>query len=357
MDSLLRWSIENSSPSTGPVQPQKDLDPAIIDHILGKPDAVLMKEALSVAVDEKKSEDERVNALDNLEMFIEHIDNANDLAKMQMWKPLHDLLTSPSSTSLIKTQTLWVIGTAVQNNPSAQHAYLEFEPMPTILSLLQPDNTSPQTRSKALYTLSGLLRHNAAAMASLGAANGWDVLKSALADSDIKVRRRTAFLINALLLPTHTSTDSSSTTQSVSTPSHALHTSTSPPLHSETNTNVNPVHPNSHASMVSDPHSASTRPLALKAMREDGVLDSVIEALLESVPFGADGEVEGDEEFEEHCIRILQTYAMSYNQPFTPSEKERLGGYLSEQGVKAEGGAGVSDEFQALREALKEPNE
>lgn len=68
MDSLLRWSIENSSPSTGPVQPREDLDPAIIDHILGKPDAVLMKEALSVAVDEKKSEDERVEALDNLEM-------------------------------------------------------------------------------------------------------------------------------------------------------------------------------------------------------------------------------------------------------------------------------------------------
>lgn len=68
MDSLLRWGIENSSPSAGPVQPRKDLDPAIIDHILGKPDAVLMKEALTVAVDENKSEGERVQALDDLEM-------------------------------------------------------------------------------------------------------------------------------------------------------------------------------------------------------------------------------------------------------------------------------------------------
>jgi len=95
MESLLRWGIENSSPSAGPTQPRKDLDPAIIDHILGKPDAVLMKEALSIAVDESRSENERVEALDNLEMvslwwcypcaafssvtgkFIEHIDNAN----------------------------------------------------------------------------------------------------------------------------------------------------------------------------------------------------------------------------------------------------------------------------------------
>jgi hsp70-interacting protein len=47
MESLLRWSIENatmdgSSPGPPP-EPRKDLDPDIIDAILGKPDAVLMK--------------------------------------------------------------------------------------------------------------------------------------------------------------------------------------------------------------------------------------------------------------------------------------------------------------------------
>ena len=53
MESLLRWGIEHSSGNNGqqqPTQPRKDLDPAIIDHILGKPDAVLMKEALDVAL-------------------------------------------------------------------------------------------------------------------------------------------------------------------------------------------------------------------------------------------------------------------------------------------------------------------
>jgi hsp70-interacting protein len=87
MDSLLRWSIENSSPSTGPVQPRKDLDPAIIDHILGKPDAVLMKEALAIAVDEKKSEDERVEALDNLEMVSRVLCNCEAmLMPRTVWK-------------------------------------------------------------------------------------------------------------------------------------------------------------------------------------------------------------------------------------------------------------------------------
>jgi hypothetical protein len=80
MESLLRWGIENStvSPDGETAVPQrKDLDPAIIDLILGRPDAVLMKEALDIAVDEKQSIDARIQALDDFEMLVENIDNAN----------------------------------------------------------------------------------------------------------------------------------------------------------------------------------------------------------------------------------------------------------------------------------------
>ena len=80
MESLLRWGIENSDPQgqaqTSQVE-RKDIDPGVIDMILGKPDAELMKEALAVATDEKNSEDDRLQALDNFEMvclnFVEHI--------------------------------------------------------------------------------------------------------------------------------------------------------------------------------------------------------------------------------------------------------------------------------------------
>ena len=37
-----------------------------------------------------------------------------------MWEPLQGLLASPSDD--VKVQALWVIGTAVQNNPAAQKA-------------------------------------------------------------------------------------------------------------------------------------------------------------------------------------------------------------------------------------------
>ena len=86
MQSLLRWSIENStpydsSPSAIPPVRREDLNPEIIDMILGKPDAQLMKEDAAIAVDSSKSEDERLNALDHLEMvrkdsnFLECITN------------------------------------------------------------------------------------------------------------------------------------------------------------------------------------------------------------------------------------------------------------------------------------------
>jgi hypothetical protein len=41
-----------------------------------------------------------------------------DLEKLGMWKPLQDLLASTSDD--MRMQALWVIGTAVQNNPAAQ---------------------------------------------------------------------------------------------------------------------------------------------------------------------------------------------------------------------------------------------
>ena len=73
MQSILRWSLENSAPLDNaagdrPPAERKDLDPAIIDYILGKPDSVQMKEDLAIAVDPSKSEDERIGALDHLEM-------------------------------------------------------------------------------------------------------------------------------------------------------------------------------------------------------------------------------------------------------------------------------------------------
>ncbi|KAH9039095.1 nucleotide exchange factors-like protein [Lactarius pseudohatsudake] len=295
MQSLLRWGIENSSsdadssaaPSVS-AQRMADLDPGVIDAILGRPDSELMKEALAKAQDASLDEDARLTALDNLEMLVENIDNANDLEKLGMWEPLQGLLGSPSDD--VRVQALWVIGTAVQNNPSAQRAYLALDPFPTLLDLLSPSSRAPaQLRSKAIYALSGLLKHHAAAFAPFEAAGGWAALRGALSDSDIGVRRKTAFLLNTLLLSEDT------TTTAIRAGSGG----------SDSEAGAGPrVHPNSHAALVADPSSADTAPATLRALRTDGLLPALVRELTVPTPHGPDGEEGGscDADLEEKLI-------------------------------------------------------
>jgi len=68
MQSRLTWSIQNSTQGPqGPSIDQQKLDPEIIDMILGRPDSQLMKESLAIALDENRSEDDRIDALDQFE--------------------------------------------------------------------------------------------------------------------------------------------------------------------------------------------------------------------------------------------------------------------------------------------------
>ncbi|KAG8760184.1 hsp70 nucleotide exchange factor fes1 [Serendipita sp. 396] len=271
MESLLRWGIEHSGNpdgSTANQQPPRDiskLDPGIIDLILGKPDPVQMKEALAIALDEKTEEDVRVTALDNFEMLIEQIDNANNITSMKMWEPLLSLLDTPSES--IRLQTLWILGTAVQNNPKAQEALLSHAPLTKILSSLstQDANSSPALRSKAVYCLSGLLRHHRAAVTEMEPKNGWKVLDSALRDPDIAVRRKVAFVLNTLLMP--------------------------------------------DGSTAEQPPSTMTDDITRRYMTQHDIPRSLINSLVGPLPKNDDGtEESADSDFEEKAARALLTY-------------------------------------------------
>jgi len=76
-----------------------------------------------------------------------------------------------------------------------------------------------------------------------------------------------------------------------------------------------PVHPNSHASMVSDPDSASTTTATMEALQRENMadgsslMDALITALVDPVPFGQDGEYETDTEFQENLVRSVSFHA------------------------------------------------
>lgn len=56
--------------------------------------------------------------------------------------------------------------------------------MPALIDALDPSVRSSATRSKAVYALSGLMKHSAAAVKAFDAANGWKVFKNALEGED-----------------------------------------------------------------------------------------------------------------------------------------------------------------------------
>ncbi|KAF8596944.1 Fes1-domain-containing protein [Ceratobasidium sp. AG-I] len=282
MESLLKWGIENTPEGAERVVPSaeriKQLDPEIIDMILGKSDAVVMKEKLAFAVDDSREEDERVEALDDFEMLVEQIDNANNLENMKMWEPLIELTHSPETG--VQRHAIWILGTAVQNNSKAQADFLRRDPIPYLLSLLTSGKASGSTRSKVLYCLSGTLKHNARAVEQFDKAGGWEALKHALQDPDISVRRKTAFLLNTLLLQ-----DAGSGSTAA-----ALHESDGP---------------QTHGVEIAEA-SQSTSGLVQAALAEHGL----IQALVQSPPFGADGDGDAakDGDYREKVLVTLDTY-------------------------------------------------
>lgn len=127
------------------------------------------------------------------------INRSTDIEKMGMWPSLQGLLLSPASSDELQAAILWIIGTATQNNPTAQKAvsicacntmikkahkcqYLSLpdSPLSKILARLSPAESSSGTRSKAVYALGGLLKHNSHSVSLLDSGEGWEVLRSAL---------------------------------------------------------------------------------------------------------------------------------------------------------------------------------
>ncbi|TEB33739.1 Fes1-domain-containing protein [Coprinellus micaceus] len=344
MESLLRWSLQHSAPQDSAASDRapatrQDLNPEIIDMLLGKPDAELMKEDVAAAVDTSKSEDERIAALDHLEMYVfldpflvQRITDYPDLEKLKLWEPIQSLLTSKDASIEIRVQALWVIGTALQNNPSAQEVYLSYNPLPTLLSFLTPSSESTvSARSKALYTLSGLLKHNAPAVKQLSdpGVSGWQKIQNALHDPNIGVRRKSQPIQHQpplMLAPAPPG--------STGTPNIALHPTANEPetqqIHTpDTQAASDPVHDNSHAAHLRDASRAQTSAITQDALEKYGILDSVVSSLVSPLPHGVDGEnTEADHDYDEKVLRLLYTYTVSCHGNLNDSQKASIKKWL-----------------------------
>lgn len=187
MEKLLKWSLNASNPQEGPdgrSQEIKQPDPELLSQLFGGPDdSQLMKQSVEAAKDTSLAVDVRETALDNLEMLVENLDNANNMQNLGLWGDVVSLLDDPEP--IIRRMACWIIGTAVQNNDKSQNAFTQVKlengktgiQKLVSISFEDPDNS---VRIKALYALSSLLQHHDEGYKQFEETNGWDALKRSL---------------------------------------------------------------------------------------------------------------------------------------------------------------------------------
>ncbi|KAJ1905824.1 hsp70 nucleotide exchange factor fes1 [Tieghemiomyces parasiticus] len=233
MERLLQWAILNSAtegedapnrPSTTPAAPRRDLDPAVIDHILGKDDSVRMREAFATIQDPTIDLDTKESAFEDLELLVGQIDNANNLVPLGLWESLLTLLRDPEP--VIRSNAAWICGTAIQNNPTGQAHFQQIDGLASIMPLLQDaasqlaqfpgtaaESTSAtedqrareitEVQSKALFCISAYIRQFSPGLQDFIGRHGLTRLQAALRDNPngpgaYKLRRRIYFLLFSL---------------------------------------------------------------------------------------------------------------------------------------------------------------
>lgn len=203
MDKLLKWSLNAANAPEGTQVEQPD--PKLLSELFGGKDEVQqMKDNMTVILHPEAEKEDKLTALDNFEMLIENLDNANNIEPLGMWQHLIGLLDSHDED--IRRMACWIIGTAVQNNPPAQKHLLESRPLeaiPKLLGVFADPSTPSSVQIKALYALTSELGHNEAAYDAFVLADGWTTIENLLNNEkfgkDPKVRARTISLLRVLL--------------------------------------------------------------------------------------------------------------------------------------------------------------
>lgn len=122
------------------------------------------------------------------------------MVALKMWEPLLDLLNATEDE--IVAHTCWILGTAIQNNLTAQAAFFANAALAPILSLVTSSTRSTAVRAKAVYALSASLKHWPLASPVLASSSsaGYASLSHIARDSQTVIRRKAAFLIGTLVM-------------------------------------------------------------------------------------------------------------------------------------------------------------
>ena len=165
LNSLLEWSIKNSSGQRDPDQPAeapKGMSADALRSLMGGPsDADLMKEAMAIVLSPETTQESKMTAFDNFEQLVENLDNANNMEPLGLWSPL--LSVFDSNNTDLRRMAAWCVGTAVQNNVKCQERLLAMGGVDKLCNMAVNDSDKA-VRRKAVYALSSTIRNYQPAM-------------------------------------------------------------------------------------------------------------------------------------------------------------------------------------------------
>ena len=198
MEKLLQWSIAHQSGDKEAIEKVGAPDPRMLEQLFGGADEpTLMKQAMMVVGNKDATDEDKLTALDNFEMLIENLDNANNIENLGLWQGIIDVLTSESNVDL-QVQAASIIGVATQNNPKSQQDFNKYpHGLERLISLCTNQSTSQPLLLKCLFAIACFVRNFEPGYQSFTKNNGWDILKLK-SPSDDKLNMRILSLTSAL---------------------------------------------------------------------------------------------------------------------------------------------------------------
>lgn len=196
MEKLLHWSIVNAQNDKEAIAKAGQPDPKLLQQLFGgggPDDPTLMREAITVVRNSEAELESKLVAMDNFEMLIENLDNANNIENMKLWGPLLETLSEPEED--LRASVLSVIGTAAQNNIATQDSFLKQENgLRQVIQLASDERAPLNVRCKAFYALSNLIRNHSGVAQEFVKLDGLDIIAPVLTNSNIKNKLKTRAL-------------------------------------------------------------------------------------------------------------------------------------------------------------------
>ncbi|KAI9074272.1 hypothetical protein K1719_043757 [Acacia pycnantha] len=204
LDGMLQWSISHSDPAklkeTAEVRQQLSASELnkrrmelkeLMEEMKVPSDAELMKIAISDLNNSSITLEDRLRVLQELNVLVEPIDNANDFNKLGGLVSVTRELYHPDPS--IRTIAAWILGKVSQNNLVVQQQVLELGALSVLMKMVK--SNFMEEASKALYAVSALMRNNLAGQELFSTEHGDLMLQNILRNSSIDIRLQKKALI------------------------------------------------------------------------------------------------------------------------------------------------------------------